>query len=261
MKSYKIILLVLNVLISQSVMSQIHLENIEYKDGDVVLEGYIAYDESFTDLRPGILVVHEWMGLNDYTKMRCEMLAKLGYFAFAADIYGKGIRPANYDEAGKQASMYKSDRNLMRSRVNAALKEMKKQKFVNSSKIAAIGYCFGGTTVLELGRSGADIKGIVSFHGNLDTPDPNDANNIKARILICHGSADPFVPAEQMKAFEDEMKNANVHWKFISYEGAVHSFTNPNSGNDTSRGAAYDEKADKVSWEDMRSFFGEIFKD
>ncbi len=261
MKIYKCILLLIILIIGQRGFTQIHTESIDYKDGDVVLEGYIAYDESFNDSRPGVLVVHEWMGLNDYTKMRCEMLAKLGYFAFAADIYGKGIRPANYDEAGKQASKYKGERNLFRSRVNAALEEMKMQKLVNTSKIAAIGYCFGGTSVLELGRSGADIKGIVSFHGNLDTQTPNDAINIKARILICHGSADPHVSAEQVKAFEDEMKNANVNWKFISYEGAVHSFTNPNSGNDPSKGAAYNEKADKASWEDMKSFFGEIFKD
>ena len=241
-------------------MSQIHTENIEYKDGDFSLEGYIAYDESFTGMRPGVLVVHEWMGLVDYTKMRCEMLAKLGYFAFAADIYGKGNKPNNSDEAGKQASMYRNDRLLMRSRINAALEEIKKQKLVNSSKIAAIGYCFGGTVALELARSGADIKGVVSFHGNLDTPNPSDAKNIKAKILICHGGADPHVPAEQVKAFEKEMNDAGVNFKFISYEGAVHSFTNPNSGNDPSKGAAYNEKADKTSWEDMKNFFTDIFQ-
>jgi dienelactone hydrolase len=259
MKKLIIITLFSLIFLSQKLMSQIHTETIEYKDGDVTLEGYIAYDESISDIRPGVLVVHEWMGLNDYSKMRCEMLAKLGYFAFAADIYGKGIRPGNYEEAGKQATLYKSNRKLMRSRVNAALEEMKKQKLVNSGKIAAIGYCFGGTTVLELGRSGADIQGIVSFHGNLDTPTPEDAKNIKARILICHGGADPNVPPEQVKAFEDEMNNAGVNYKFISYEGAVHSFTNPNSGNDVSKGAAYNEKADKASWEDMKNFFKEIF--
>ncbi|MEI7484151.1 MAG: dienelactone hydrolase family protein [Ignavibacteriota bacterium] len=259
MNIYKLIIVIIVLLITQRGMTQIHTENIEYKDGDYVLEGYIAYDESFTGERPGVLVVHDWMGVGEYSKMRCEMLAKLGYFAFAADIYGKGVRPTSPEEAGKQAGKYKGDRNLFRSRVNAALDEMKKQKLVNKSKIAAIGYCFGGTGVLELGRSGADIKGIISFHGNLDTPTPNDAKNIKARILICHGGADKFVPAEQVKAFDDEMKNANINYKFISYEGAVHSFTNPFSGNDPSKGAAYNEKADKDSWEDMKSFFAEIF--
>ncbi len=257
---YKYIFAILVLIIAQRTMAQIHTESIEYKDGDVVLEGYIAYDESFTGVRPGVLVVHEWTGLKEYTKMRCEMLAKLGYFAFAADIYGKGVRPSTPEESGKQAGKYKGDRNLFRSRVNAALDEMKKQKLVNTSMIAAIGYCFGGTGVLELARSGADIKGVVSFHGNLDSPTPDDAKNIKARILICHGGADPFVPAKQVEGFEEEMKNANVNWKLISYEGAVHSFTNPDSGNDPSRGAAYNEKADKDSWEDMKNFFGEIFK-
>lgn len=259
MKAYKFVLALVILILAQRGMAQIHTETIEYKDGDAVLEGYIAYDESFKDVRPGVLVVHEWMGISDYTKMRCDMLAKLGYLAFAADIYGKGVRPANGDEAGKQAGKYKGDRNLYRSRVNAALEELKKQKFVNTSKIAAIGYCFGGTGVLELGRSGADIKGIVSFHGGLDTPTPEDAKNIKARVLICHGGADPFVPAEQVKAFGKEMDDAKVNWKFISYEGAVHSFTNPFSGDDPSKGAAYNEKADKDSWKDMKDFFGEIF--
>lgn len=240
-------------------MTEIHTESIEYKDGSTVLEGYIAYDESITDVRPGILVVHEWMGLNDYTKMRCDILAKLGYFAFAADIYGKGIRPATPEEAGKEASKYKMDRDMLRKRINAALDEMKKQKFVNTSKIAAIGYCFGGMCVLELGRSGADIKGIVSFHGTLDTPNPDDAKNIKSKILICQGGDDPFVPAKQVSAFKEEMENAKVDYTFISYKGAVHSFTNPNSGNDPSKGAAYNENADKASWEDMKKFFAGIF--
>ncbi len=259
MKTYKYILLLLIIIITQRGMAQIHTEAIEYKDGDYVLEGYIAYDESIAGERPGIIVVHDWMGVGEYTKMRCEMLAKLGYFAFAADIYGKGIRPANGEEAGKLAGKYKGDRKLYRSRVNAALEEMRKNNKVNKSSIAAIGYCFGGTGVLELGRSGADIKGIISFHGGLDTPTPEDAKNIKAKVLICHGGADPFVPAEQVKAFEDEMKNANISYKIISYEGAVHSFTNPFSGNDASKGAAYNEKADKDSWEDMKRFFSEIF--
>lgn len=259
METFKIIIALLILIVTQRGMTQIHTENIDYKDGSTELEGYIAYDESFNDVRPGILVVHEWTGLNDYTKMRCEMLAKLGYFAFAVDIYGKGVRPKTPEEAGKQASIYKNDRNLLRKRMNTALDEMKKQKLVNVSKIAAIGYCFGGMGALELGRSGADIKGIVSFHGTLDTPNPDDARNIKATVLICHGADDPHVPAEQVKAFKEEMDNANVKYKFISYEGAVHSFTNPNSGSDPSKGAAYNEKADKDSWEDMKNFFGEIF--
>jgi dienelactone hydrolase len=261
MKMYNFVSILIILIMAQKGIAQIHTESIEYRDVDAVLEGYIAYDESFTDTRPGILVVHDWMGLGDYTKMRCEMLAKLGYFAFAADIYGKGIRPDSPEEAKKQSTKYKSDIILMRSRVNAALNEMRKQNLVNTLNIAAIGYCFGGTTVLELGRSGANIKGIVSFHGNLNTENKSDAKNIRARILICHGAADPFVPLGELQAFIQEMKDANINWKFISYKGAVHSFTNPGSGDDPSKGAAYNEEADKASWEDMKNFFTEIFKD
>jgi len=246
-------------LISVNATSQIHTENIEYKDGSVILEGYIAYDESFKDIRPGIIVVHEWMGINDYTKMRCEQLAKLGYFAFAADIYGKDNHPKSSEEAGKLAGIYKNDRQLMRKRINLALDEIKKQKIVNPDKISAIGYCFGGTVALELARSGADIKGVVSFHGGLDTPNPEDAKNIKAKILVLHGGDDPFVPAGQVDDFKKEMKDAGVDYQIFIYGGAVHSFTNPNSGNDPSKGAAYNEKADKRSWEAMKIFFDEIF--
>ena len=260
MNKIKILILSVILLISFKAMAQIHTENIEYKDGDVTLEGYIAYDESFTDKRPGVIVVHEWTGINDYTKMRCEMLAKLGYFAFAADIYGKGIRPASREEASKQAGIYYADRKLMRQRVNAALDEIKKQKFVNPDKISAIGYCFGGSVVLELARSGADVKGVVSFHGGLDNPNPEDAKNIKGKVLVCQGSDDPVAPPEKVQAFEKEMKDAKVDWQFIMYGGAVHGFTNPNNGSDPSKGVAYNEKADKRSWEAMKNFFGEIFK-
>jgi len=247
-------------LISVNAMSQIHTENLEYKDGSLTLEGFIAYDESFKDTRPGIIVVHEWTGINDYIKIRCEQLAKLGYFAFAADIYGKDNRPKSSEEAGKLAGKYKNDRQIMRKRINLALDEIKKQKFVNTDKISAIGYCFGGTVALELARSGADINGVVSFHGGLDTPNPEDAKNIKAKILVLHGGDDTFVPAEQVENFKKEMKDAGVDYQIFIYGGAVHSFTNPNSGNDPSKGAAYNEKADKRSWEAMKIFFDEIFK-
>lgn len=260
MRKIKFFVIIMLTLISVNAISQIHTENVEYKDGTVTLEGYIAYDESFKDTRPGILIVHEWTGINDYTKSRCEQLARLGYFAFAADIYGKDFRPHNSEEAGKLASLYKNDRQLMRKRINLALDEIKKQKQVNTEKIATIGYCFGGTVALELARSGADIKGIVSFHGGLDTPNQDDAKNIKAKILVLHGGDDPFVSPEQLENFKKEMKDAGVDYQIFIYGGAVHSFTNPNSGNDPSKGAAYNEKADKRSWEAMKTFFNEIFK-
>jgi dienelactone hydrolase len=231
-------------------------ETVEYKHGDQILEGYLAYDDA-NGKRPGVLVVHEWMGLNEYAKKRARQLAELGYVAFAADIYGKGIRPANQKEAGEQASIYKKDRNLMRERAKAGLEVLKKQDVTDDSKLAAIGYCFGGTTVLELARSGADVQGVVSFHGGLDTPKPEDAKNIKGKVLALHGADDPFVTAKEVQAFEREMREAKVDWQLVSYGGAVHAFTNPDAGKDVSKGAAYDEKADKRSWEAMQAFLRE----
>ena len=243
-----------------TVQAEVRTEMVEYKQGDAVLEGYLAYDDAVKGKRPGVLIVHEWMGVNNYVKKRAEQLAKLGYIAFAADIYGKGVRPKTSDEAAAETKKYKTDRQLMRNRVNAGLDVLKKHKLVDTKRTAAIGYCFGGTTVLELGRSGADVAGIVSFHGGLDSLNPNDAKNIKGKVLALHGGDDPFVPAEQVAAFQDEMRKAGVDWNMVIYGGAVHSFTNPDSGNDNSKGAAYNEKADKRSWEDMKQFFSEIFK-
>ena len=233
---------------------------IEYKQGDTVLEGFLAWDDTKTDKRPGVLIVHEWTGINAHMKQRAEMLAKLGYVAFAADIYGKGIRPTVQPEAAKTAGIYKNDRPLMRDRVKAGLAELKKQELTDPQRIVAIGYCFGGTTVLELARDGADLKGVVSFHGGLSTPTPQDAKNIKGRVLALHGADDPFVKADEVAAFQDEMRKGAVDWQFVSYGNAVHSFTNTAAGNDNSKGAAYNEKADKRSWEAMTVFFAEIFR-
>jgi dienelactone hydrolase len=203
--------------------------------------------------------VHQWLGLTDYEKHRAEQLAGLGYVAFCADIYGQGIRPKDTSEAGAQAGKYKTDRALLRARVNAGLDVLLKNELVDTQRVAAIGYCFGGTTVLELARSGADIAGAVSFHGGLDSPTPTDGKNIKCKILVCHGADDPYTTPENLAAFENELRSANVDWRLIKYGGAVHSFTQPLAGNDNSKGAAYNERADKRSWADMKSFFAEIF--
>jgi dienelactone hydrolase len=232
---------------------------VEYKQGDATLEGYLVYDDAITGARPGVLVVHQWLGLTEYEKHRAEQLASLGYVAFCADIYGKGIRPQNTTDAGTEATKYKSDRTLLRARVNAGLEVLRKNKLVDTKRVAAIGYCFGGTTVLELARSGADIAGVVSFHGGLDSPTPADGKNIKCKVLACHGADDPFEKPEDLAAFEKELRDAKVDWRLIKYGGAVHSFTQPMAGNDNSKGAAYNEKADKRSWQDMKDFFAEIF--
>ncbi len=240
-------------------LAAIQTKVVEYKQGNTVLEGYMAYDDAIQGKRPGVLVVHEWNGLQSYVKKRTEQLAKLGYVAFAADIYGKGIRPKNPQESAAQAAIYRTSRQLMRARATAGLQVLQQNHLTDPKRIAAIGYCFGGGTVLELARSGADIAGVVSFHGNLDTPNPSDAKNIKAKVLVLHGADDPIVPEEQVKAFKSEMQQANVNWRLISYPGAVHGFTNAESGNDPSKGVAYNEVADKQSWQAMRQFFAEIF--
>lgn len=233
---------------------------VEYKEGDTTLEGYLAYDDSTISKRPGVMVVHQWLGLTDYEKHRAEMLAQLGYVAFCADIYGKSLRPKGPGDAGAFAGKYKADRQLLRARVNAGLEQLKKSGLVDTNRVAAIGYCFGGTAVLELARSGADLKGVVSFHGGLDSPAPADGRNIKCQVLACHGADDPYVPAKDLAAFEDELRAAKVDWQLVKYGGAVHSFTQPMAGNDPAKGAAYHEKADKRSWQAMKDFFAEIFK-
>ncbi|RYD36274.1 MAG: dienelactone hydrolase family protein, partial [Verrucomicrobiaceae bacterium] len=187
--------------------------------------------------------------------------AEMGYNVIAADIYGKGIRPQP-PEAGKTAGKYKGDRVLYRERLTAALELLKADERTDQSKVAAIGYCFGGTGVLELARAGAEIDGVVSFHGGLDTQKGMEAGKgkVSSKILVLHGAVDPYVPAEQVAAFEKEMNEAGADYQFVSYSGAVHSFTHKEAGDDPAKGAAYNEAADRRSWAAMKAFFAEIFK-
>ena len=256
--------LITAVLLSSFCLSQasaeIKTQVVQYSDGDIALEGFVAWDAAKVDKPlPGVLVVHQWLGLTDYEKSRCRQLAELGYVAFALDVYGKGIRPANQQDAGKQAGIYKNDRDLYRRRLLLGLEQLRNRDVVAKDHIAAIGYCFGGTGVLELARSGADISGVVSFHGGLDSPQPEAGRNIRSKVLVCHGADDPFVPANEIEAFKSELNKAGVDWQMIVYSGAVHSFTQPMAGNDNSRGAAYNAKADKRSWVAMQSFLDEVF--
>jgi dienelactone hydrolase len=242
-----------------SAESAVQTEAVTYQDGETALEGYLAYDDASKDPRPGVLVVHEWKGLNDYAKRRAEQLAGLGYVALAVDMYGKGVRAKDHEEAKKLSGIYRSDRQLMRRRVLAGLEELKRHPLIDPLRIAAIGYCFGGTSVLELARSGTDVAGVVSFHGGLSTPNAADAANIKGQVLVLHGADDTFVPPDEVAAFENEMRQAGVRYQLIRYPGAVHSFTVPEAGNNPSAGMAYNEEADAKSWEEMRKFLREIF--
>ena len=250
--------LILSLWVAEA-QAQVHAEPLEYRHGDAVLEGYLAYDDSIAGPRPGVLVVHEWKGLNDYAKRRAEQLAQLGYVAFAVDMYGKGVRAKDHAEAAKLSGIYRSDRQLMRGRIQAALDVLRGLERVDAQRIAAIGYCFGGTTVLELARSGADILGVVSFHGGLDTPTPAQAGQVHARILVLHGANDPWVTQEHVAGFTQEMQAAGARYTVIQYEGAVHAFTVPEAGNDPSTGMAYNKTADRRSWEAMQAFLSEVF--
>jgi dienelactone hydrolase len=238
----------------------VETKTVEYQQGDAVLEGYLAWDNSTAAPRPGVLIAHEWTGMGDYVQMRARKLAEMGYVAFALDIYGKGVHPKTPKEAGALAGKYKNDRPLMRARAKAGLDVLRASPMCDPQRVAAIGYCFGGTCVLELARSGAELAGVVSFHGGLDTPTPADARNIKAKVLVLHGGDDPHVPRKDVEAFEDEMRAAGVDWQLVVYGGAVHAFTNPMAGNDKSRGAAYNAQADHRSWEAMQALFAEIFR-
>ena len=222
-------------------------------------EGYVAYDDAIKGTRPAVLVAHDWLGVTDKTKAKVEELAKLGYVALAADLYGKGNRPANPEEAGKAAGALKEDRIALRARMQQGLKVLKEQPQTDKTRIAVIGYCFGGTAAIELGRAGADLKGIVSFHGGLDSPKPADGKRIKGKVLALHGADDPFVKPTDLAAFEQEMRDSGVDWQLVKYGGAVHSFTDKTAGDDPKKGAAYNAGADKRSWVAMQDLFKEIF--
>jgi dienelactone hydrolase len=224
-----------------------------------VLQGYLCYDESVAGKRPGVLVIHDWMGVSDDTKMRAEMLANLGYVALTADIYGKGIRPKNAQEAQAEAGKFYKDKALLRARARAGLDFLASRPQTDPERLAVMGYCFGGGAALELARSGAPVNGVVTFHGSLSTSTPEDAKNIKGRVLVLHGADDPFVKQSDVTAFMDEMRKGGVNWELVQYGGAVHAFTIRSAGNDNSKGAAYNAQADRRSWQAMKDFFSEIF--
>lgn len=252
--------LLLMGLLAAATQASVKIQTVEYRQDTASLSGLLAYETGAAKAKkPGIVLFSDWMGVSDFARVQAEKVARLGYVVFVADVYGKGHQPKDQKEAGALSSIYKGDRALTRARAAAALDQLRKAAGVDTSKLAAMGYCFGGMVALELSRSGAPLLGTAVFHGTLDTPDPSQAKNIKGSVAVFHGADDPFVNADQVRGFMDEMKKAGVDWRFTYYSGAVHAFTNPQAGNDPSKGAAYNAKADARSWESMKLYYQEIF--
>lgn len=249
---------ILSLLMITAVEAKIKTQKVEYKSGDLTFEGFLAYDTANKGLKPGVMIIHNWMGVTTETESKAIEVAKLGYIAFAGDIYGKGVRPKDAAEAGALAGKYKADLKTLRERALLAVEALKKQKGVDTNKIFVTGYCFGGTTAIELARSGADIRGVVTFHGGL-TPSTDD-KNIKGQLLVLHGAIDPFIPKADYEGFVKGMNDAKVNYQLNFYSGAVHSFTEKAAGTDITKGAAYNEQADKRSWIAMKEFLAELSK-
>lgn len=246
-------------LLASTAHGKVVTKTVTYKDAGTELIGFFAWDDAKTGKRPGILVVHEWWGLNDYAKMRAKKLAGLGYVAFALDMYGGGKVTEHPREAGQWAGMIRKNQKAWRQRALAGLRILKGQELVDTTKLAAIGYCFGGATALELAYSGADLKAVVTFHGALPTPTAEQAKQIKARIVICNGASDKFIGDEAISKLQAALTKAKVDWEMIYYAGAVHSFTVPGTDKRNIPGIAYNKKADERSWRQMRLVFGDVF--
>jgi dienelactone hydrolase len=237
-------------------------EDVNYEAGGVSLKGFLAYDAGIEGRRPGVLVVHEWWGQNDYARSRARMLAEMGYSALAVDMYGDGKTADHPDDAAKFSSEVMANRESGEARFRAALELLKAQPQTDPERIAAIGYCFGGAVVLHMARIGEDLDGVASFHGNLSSMHTPEPGSVKAKILVCHGAADSFIPQAQIDAFKSEMDAAGADYTFVAYDGAKHSFTNKDADSFAERfglDLAYDETADRESWAAMKAFFDEIF--
>ncbi len=258
-----VITTVLIVAGSVSAAPKIEGKPVDYKAGGVTMKGYLAYDANIKGKRPGVLVVHEWWGHNEYARKRARMLAELGYTALAVDMYGEGKTATHPDDAGKFSSETMKNFPVAKKRFEAAMTFLKKQKTVDPKRIAAIGYCFGGGVVLNMARQGEDLKAVASFHGSLAAVKPAEAGKVKAKIRVYNGEDDKFNPPEAVDAFMQEMRDAKVDFQFINYPGAIHSFTNPDAdelGKKFGLPLAYNADADKRSWEDMANFFAEVLK-
>jgi dienelactone hydrolase len=263
MRKRSILFLGIAVCMANIVRADIQSEIVNYQIAGQPFQGYLSFDDSVSGKRPGVLVVHEWWGHNAYARKRADMLAKLGYTAFALDMYGAGKLAEHPDDAQKFMQAVQADIKVAESRFNEAKRILQSQATVDASKIAAIGYCFGGGTVLHMARIGTDLVGVVSFHGSLTTAIPAQVGQIKANILVLNGEDDPFVTAEQVKTFKQEMQNAGADLEFVNYPGVKHSFTNQDADDFGMRfklPLQYNAQADKDSWRRMQAFLRLVFE-
>lgn len=233
-------------------------KTMEYRDGEVLLEAFVAYDDTSLERRPAVLINHAWAGRDNFVAEKAKKIAELGYVGFAVDMYGKGILGSNPEENAKLMQPFIDDRAMLQQRMKAALAAVKLLPWVDVDKCAAIGFCFGGLCVLDLARTGVDLKGVVSFHGLLGAPGNTGSNIIKAKVLVLHGHDDPMVPVEQVIAFEEEMTHAKADWQLHAYGHTMHAFTNP-MANDPQFGTVYQPNADRRSWQSMQNFLAELF--
>ncbi|HVJ87720.1 MAG TPA: dienelactone hydrolase family protein [Caulifigura sp.] len=240
-------------------LGAVQTKTISYKHGNKEFKGFLAWDDASSAKRPGILVVHEWWGLNDYARERAKQLASEGYIAFAADMYGDGKTTEHPDEAGKMAAMVRQNADDWVARATEALNVLKAQPQCDASKLAAIGYCFGGSTALQLAFSGADLKAVASFHGALPVPTADQVKKTKATLLICHGAKDSFIKDETIQAFRNALDAGGADWEMDYYAGAVHSFTVKDADKVGNPGMKYDAKADQRSWARMQALLKEKF--
>jgi dienelactone hydrolase len=252
------------VMMAGAVSAELVTKEVAYEGGGVKMKGYLAYDGALEGKRPGVLVVHEWWGHNDYARKRADMLAELGYVALAVDMYGEGKTADHPQDAGLFSSAVMENLDVAQARFLAAMDFLKTQDQTDANKIGAVGYCFGGGVVLHMARFGVDLDGVASFHGSLGTAKPAEFGDVKAMVLVCHGAEDQFVSEEQVQRFKQEMNSADARMRFVSYPGALHGFTNPVAdlmGEKFGIPIGYNKDADKNSWEEMKVFFEKAFSD
>lgn len=237
---------------------EILTRQIEYKDGDILLEGYMAWDDTSSDRRPGVLISHAWAGRSEFEESKAEQLAELGYVGFALDLYGKGVRGSNPEQNRALMEPLLDDRAMLQRRMHLALENIRKQKEVDGERVAAMGFCFGGLCVLDLARTGADILGAASFHGLFNSPGNTDDNKISAKVLVMHGWDDPMATPDQVLSLADELSAMEADWQIHAYGNTLHAFTNP-AADDAAMGTVYNADADRRSWQSLQLFLAEIF--